>query len=72
MNADGTAVSAGQVSKLYGRAYIRILEQMFISVAADNYVEPPKKEGGNTGGYNKSAGRSSGGSNESSDDDMPF
>ncbi len=76
-HGDGTAFSAGEWSQLQAKGYVRILENMVPTIAAANYVEPPKKDapaggggygggnrsGGGGGGYGGGGGRSNGGGN---------
>lgn len=71
VDGDGTPIGESKVSQIFAKAYIRLLYNMFINVASNNYIEPEKKEfkgNNNNGGYN--AQPKSGGTD--SFEDLPF
>jgi hypothetical protein len=43
-NADGTPIPPSEISKLYAKAYVTILENMMTHMACENYVEPKKQD----------------------------
>ena len=75
-NKDGSAVSAPDVSKLYARGYIRLLENLTANVMTNYYTEPEPRPD-NKGGYgNKSYSNnkpaSASGGWDAGNDDLPL
>lgn len=68
VNGDGSQASPAKISKLYAKAYVKILENMMTNMAVDNYVEPPKRDQPAGGNRNYSAPKQ----NTAVDDDLPF
>lgn len=76
-NADGTPVSASEVSMGVAKAYVNILRNMMLTLACDNYYEAPprnndNRRGGNGGGYNRNNSSEPSGGSNNLDDDIPF
>lgn len=67
-HGDGSVYGKGEISKLYAKGFIRLLEGIMTHLLVTEYVEPEKKPT-KEGGYSKSNNQSS---NDRGDDDLLF
>jgi hypothetical protein len=64
VKGDGTPYTKAEMSVLFAKGYVRILEEMVPALLVDNYVEPaPKPQQGGGGNYGNRGGNGGGGGN---------
>lgn len=76
VHGDGTPYTAPEISQLFAKGYVRLLEELMSNMAAANYIEPPPRDpppGTQNGGYNNNNNNNrNSNANSDMDSDIPF